>query len=65
MNEKELLQEIICKYGEWFEMEGDASPHLMIRILAHMLIKERDINIQLQKVIKLTPKCLDKRDEHY
>ena len=65
MTEKELLDEIISKYGEWFEMEGYASPHLMIRILSHMIVKERDINECLRKVIKLTPKCIDLTQSNY
>jgi hypothetical protein len=54
MTEKELLDEILLKYGEWFEMEGEATPHMIIRILAHMVIKERHINMHLRKCIDNT-----------
>ena len=55
---KELLDEILSKYGEWFEMEGEATPHMIIRILAHMVIKERKINLNLRK-------CIDNKQSSY
>ena len=41
MNKQQLIQSINNKYSEYFEMEGEKSPSLMIDILAGLLIKER------------------------
>ncbi len=51
--EHNLINELYCKYGEWFESIGDdKSPLLMINILANMVIKQTENNEYLIKIIE-------------
>jgi hypothetical protein len=44
MKHNEILQEILSKYGEWFEAAGDNSSALLVNILCDQLIKSREMN---------------------
>ncbi len=47
-----ILQELIEKYDEWFDMAGDRSPALMINILVNKLIEERSKCDYYEKLLK-------------
>ena len=52
MTSQDIISEVNDKYSEWLEMAGDNSPALLTDILASMLLKERENNELLSKMIK-------------
>ena len=56
MNENKVIQDLIEKYGEWFEMAEDQSSALMIKILVKKLIQERTKNEYYEKLLKAISK---------
>lgn len=53
MTEKDIVLEILEKYGEWIEMEGGTTPRLMINILSKMLLESRKLNTLYKKQLDI------------
>ena len=49
MTTEQLISELSDKYGEWFETYQEQAPDLMIRLLASLLIREREENYCLKR----------------
>jgi len=51
-NESKVIQDLIEKYGEWFEMAEDQTSALMIKILVKKLIHERAKSEHYERLLK-------------
>jgi hypothetical protein len=49
MKTNELLDEIMVKYSEWFEVAGEQSPALLVNILCNQVIKSKEMIEYLKK----------------
>ena len=49
MKTNELLDEIMSKYSEWFEVAGEQSPALLVNILCDQVIKSKEMIDYLKK----------------
>lgn len=51
MTPNDILKEVQDKYGEWIEIAGENSSALIIDILCHLIIREREHSGYLKKRI--------------
>lgn len=53
MNQQDVLNEVLDKFGEYIEMEGERSPVLVTHILCTMVMKEREKVEHYKKLAKV------------
>jgi hypothetical protein len=59
MTKLKILEDILNKYEEYLEMEGENAPSLLINILLDMLYKEVQYRTHIEKKLKIREKIIE------